>query len=102
MADRIPKFNIGDVVKVVRYGHVLWAAGEEDKKRMAKTGRFKLIQEIDNVEYWDVSPELVGRTGTIDNISITQNVPSYSVSGIPEKHAWYVESQLELVDTEVN
>lgn len=70
-----PKFKIGDQVRVVNYGHHI---------RGIKNG---LIEKI------DINPEVVGKVGTV---SVVSSGNQYAVEGIPGKHAWYNEDQLEL------
>ena len=49
-----------------------------------------------------MSPKLVGQSGLIDNVTMTQGKPQYSINGIEEKHAWYSEDQLELISKNPN
>ena len=49
-----------------------------------------------------MSSKLVGQSGLIDSVNITQGKPQYSISGIEGKHAWYDEGQLELISKNPN
>lgn len=66
------KFQVGDQVKVVNYGSLVWPYNEPP---------------------YDIHPELVGEVGII----ATVDGNSYAIDGIPGKHAWYDDGQLELV-----
>lgn len=76
-----PKFGIGDKVKIVKYGH---AARFSDKSG------------------WDMIPQIVGKEGLVSEVLLSQGEYSYSVKGIPEKHAWYYEDQLEMINRNPN
>lgn len=81
----VAKFGIGDKVKVVNYGS-------------------QLISYRDGSWFvQDMLPEIVGKEGIIDHVSETQkDYIQYSIDGIPRKHAWYVEQQLEMVNKNPN
>jgi len=73
------KFNLGDKVKVVNYGHQVFTTSNGVRSE------------------YDALPGIVGKEGMVTKVSTVQNKPSYSVSGIPEKGSWFNEDQLELV-----
>lgn len=70
------KFGIGDKVRVINYGSLMW----------------------DENGSTDILPELVGKEGLIQEVYNN----SYSISGIKGKHAWYDEGQLEMVNRNPN
>lgn len=72
------KFGIGDKIKVVNYGH------------RPSMGTF------------DMSASAVGKEGLVCEVTNTQGVWQYAVEGIPEKHAWYKEDQLEMINKNPN
>lgn len=94
-------FNLGDRVEVVGYGAVMWASKEMYKK-LHQEGIIKsdkpqnLIYDGETHFAYDTMPEIIGKVGMITAISMAQGEPSYQVSGIPQKLAWYNEDQLKL------
>lgn len=86
------KFKVGDKVRVVKYGHPLW-----ESKKDPQPCSFPIIQESESGGCWikDMSPELVGQIGVVDEVSLTQGRYQYGIDGIKGKHAWYNEDQLE-------
>ncbi len=74
-----PKFNVGDKVKIVNYGHVMW------------------YMKGESILKGDLRKDLLGKEGIVIEINDTQ-VPyveySYSVNGLG---AWFNEDQLELI-----
>ena len=95
MSERIAMFGIGDKVKIVNYGSLLWES--KDVKPS-----FKVLSVDEDGTYWcDMNPELVGKEGLVCKVSMTQGFPSYALDGI-SKYAWYNEEQLELVKKNPN
>jgi len=89
------KFKIGQKVRVIKYGHPIW---HNKTTQSLKEGlSFPVIKEDDEMIWYDINSELVGKTGVIDGESKTQGVFHYSIKGIPGKHAWYDENQLEKI-----
>jgi hypothetical protein len=109
-------FKIGDKVRVIKYGHPMLTHKENYYKMQEyfyyqptffdlmlgndKPKRDPYVREepyiiSDKGETFiiDTQHGLVGQEGVIDECSDGQ----YSVFGIPEKHAWYNEEQLELI-----
>lgn len=74
------KFNPGDIVVIVNYGNRLFTIHQDGSKTAS-----------------DSLPGIVGRQGTVTEATIKMDQPSYSVSGIPEKQAYYNEDQLQLI-----
>ncbi len=68
------KFKIGDKVKVVEYGHIIFSCFD---------GTTKAI---------DINPKVIGKKGIVTEIL----QGTYALDGIPEKIAWYKDDQLEL------
>ncbi len=116
------KFEIGDKVKIVNYGSLIYfskASYKEYSKCMNKLFQkleWQLLTreeypEDNNIEgsdkpnniisetdtYWtcDSNPELVGQEGTVVKVNLTQGHYKYSLEG-PAKQSWYNEGQLEL------
>lgn len=96
------ELKIGDKVEVVGYGHPIWVHKEMWKKgfEAGLTRKEKpthiLFEDATTYQY-DMSPNLVGKKGIIIEISDSQGEPSYSISGIPQKQAWYNKDQLKLL-----
>lgn len=86
------KFVIGDKVKVVSYGHPIWV-----NKNSGMEMNFPIISEDDKVVWYDINGGVVGKIGIVEKVKETQGILGYSLSGIPEKSAWYNEDQLEAV-----
>ncbi len=83
------KFEIGDKVEVIRYGHLI---------RTSKSSRIELpvIHEEENSVWRDMLSDIVGRVGVIKKVTETQGESKYSIDGIYGKTAWYDEEQLEM------
>ena len=93
-----PRFKVGDVIRIVGYGHQIWYMKEEWARMYAKglvssEKPKNLIKEDEITFIVDMSPELVGKTGKVVSASSTG---VYSLSGV-SKRAWYYEEQLELI-----
>lgn len=89
------KFNIGDKVKVIKYGSLMWIS----KKATIEMEAFKdylAYSEDDKTKVIDMYPDLIGKEGIVDSFHESQGSYQYSIYG-PWKHAWYNESQLELI-----
>jgi hypothetical protein len=90
------KYKIGDKVKVVNWGALYWANVDQ-----LETG-FPVIRRSATVIWYDMLPEIVGKIGTIKEVSMTLVQPKYSLDGIPGKVAWYDEAQLEKTEDGTN
>jgi hypothetical protein len=81
----------GTNVRIVNYGHIVRVSTffypEEPKNTIA---------EIDGWWYVDMSPELIGQEGTIDEARLIQGKETYSLKG-PNCVAWYNRDQLEVL-----
>jgi hypothetical protein len=86
---RAAKFGIGDKVRVVGYGSKIFV-------HPTLQHRFAANPRLSEFTF-DMRPELVGKEGIVSQVSMTQDIPSYAIEGIPGKHAWYDEEQLELI-----
>jgi hypothetical protein len=92
------KFNIGDKVRVIKYGHLSF---------MAKSLHVSqpIIKNMSDGYYLvDSAPELVGRVGIVSVVGhhLQNDGYEYTLNGIPQKHAWYNEEQLELINANPN
>lgn len=87
------KFNIGDHVRIINYGHIIWV----NKKFPKEYLNLHIIGEQDNIIFIDMYPELVGEKGVVSKISHTQGQSEYSLSGVKGKASWYNDNQLELI-----
>lgn len=79
------KFDIGDKVKVVGYGSLMWTNHGDGK-----------------VTYKDMRPEMVGQTGIVSIAKECQGMWNYALVKIEGKSAWYNEDQLEMVNRNPN
>lgn len=87
------ELKIGDKVKVINYGHLIWYNTENIMWKQMEN-KPKIYSQIGNIAYQDINPYIVGKEGVISEIS--SHIPRmYSVDGIEEKAAWYNEDQLE-------
>lgn len=89
--ERKPIYGIGDKVRIINYGHLIW-----EGKPCSPIG--KVIKETDKVYWTDLKPEYVGREDMICGVSMIQGVPSYSL----KTSSWYDEGQLELINKNPN
>lgn len=86
-------FVIGDKVKVVNYGHLIWA-----HKDSVMNLSFPVVKVGGNITWMDMNISIVGKEGIVSKVSGS----GYALEGIPEKHAWYYEDQLEMVSPNPN
>lgn len=84
--------KVGDVVKIINYGHIIWEHKESPYKLP-----FPVIHESEMTYTKDSNAGIVGKTGTIREVTTSQGRPQYAIDGIPEKSAWYNQDQLELI-----
>ena len=123
------KFRIGDKVKIINYGSLIWCDKDTYRKGFAinqayekaylkslLTGSFEveeyvldetikpknLISEDEKYFYYDISPEVVGQIGIISKCNKTQGIDQYSLEGIKGKCSWYNNNQLELINKNPN
>lgn len=90
------KFNVGDVVRIVKYGHWFFLSKRNEDIGWWKTQtKYPCLNEDELSMLFDVNPELVGQTGIVNKVLETQGKYKYSLSGIKGKTAWYSEDQLE-------
>ena len=84
------KFKVGDKVKVVNYGHLIWMSDEmanlmREPKPIPSKGEYA----------YDLNPSVVGKGGVVKGVD--SKGYSYALDGIAGKTAWFEEDQLELV-----
>lgn len=103
--DRKSKYGIGDKVKVVNYGHLIWqnkTNQDAERKFHEQLGipykELPVLSDDGKTQWLDLSPGLVGKEGIIDKISESGD---YALSGL-SKYAWYSENQLELISKNPN
>ena len=85
--------EIGDKVKIVRYGHLIW----ESKTIPGARSEAKAYWEDDKRAWIDMCPRMVGQKGTVFDKVKTQNGFQYSLAGVTGKSSWYHEEQLEKI-----
>jgi len=97
--ERKPKYQVGDQVRVVNYGSLIWISKNQtpEELKMYENMLKNIYHEDDKVWWVDMGKDLIGKVGTVGTVSVTQGVPAYSLDGIPEKASWYQEGQLEFV-----
>jgi len=95
MKQNKPKFKIGDIVEIIGYGSLSWMS----KSEVHSFNELKIIQEAETFFVVDHSPNEVGKTGIIRDITVTQGKIKYALfkSG---KQAWFDEEQLKLKENE--
>ena len=89
-------FKVGDWVKVVNYGSVMWIHKEMVKK-MEDVGllqRWNQISETETSIIYDSAPYRIGTIDFIEQIKETQGQIKFALS----KSAWYNLDQLEKID----
>lgn len=91
------KFKIGDKVRIVRYGHLLWSSKNHESPMV--TG-FPVIFEDDTFTYHDMRPELLGKKMIVVEVSICQGKSGYVLDneGGSDRMAWFSDQQLELIE----
>ena len=92
------KFKEGDKVTIVNYGHLLWIHKAEQKRYfdagLSDSDKPKNIyKETEDIYWFDICPEQVGRRDIVVRCSDTQGAPRYALA---LNGAWYNEKQLEL------
>lgn len=92
------KFKIGDKVKIVNYGHLMWVS-KSNTERLANITMPK-VYEDDTFEYFDMAPELVGQKRVVRDISLCQGRFDYALCNEDGSGyiAWLSEKQLELIE----
>ena len=90
-----PKFGIGDKVKIVKYGSLIWRTKESNE--ITKN----IVFEDDTFNYIDMQPDLVGKEAIVTKAEVTQGRAKYSLKGV-NKVAWYDEQQLEMISRNPN
>ena len=93
-----PIFGVGDMVRVINYGHPIWVS----KKESEAFECFPLISRGENGDWRDINPKIVGESGIIEKCESVQGIYKYAISGIPGKHAWYDEKQLKMANKNPN
>jgi hypothetical protein len=73
------KFQVGDKVKIINYGHIIW------------------YMEGESILMGDLAKDLLGQTGTITDSEKINGHEKYAIHGIETKRAWFNEDQLELI-----
>jgi hypothetical protein len=91
------KFKIGDKVKVVNYGHLMWV-----NKKIGGKFNLPIVKETETYVCYDTNKGIVGNSGIVKDVKETQGFFNYSLSGIKGKSAWYTEDQIEIVSKNVN
>lgn len=91
------KFNIGDKVRIIKYGHLMYINRLDAVFMEVYKDKEDLSKDNSIIKAVDTNPDLIGREGTIIKISGFQGqdnyIYQYSIEGIG---AWYNEDQLEL------
>ena len=95
------KFKLGDKVKVIKYGSLLWYNKLEwklmlENKLTTSDKPNNILGEDDNFWFCDMQPNLVGQIGIVSKVDNNQ----YALEGISTKSAWYFGQQLELLPSE--
>lgn len=85
-----PKYKIGDNVTIINYGHLVW----QNKKMYQSDSSFRTIRENEDIRWIDMSPELVGKSGVINDVNNSQGNYKYSVKDVG---AWFNEEQLQFI-----
>ena len=80
------KFKVGNKVKIVKYGHLIW----ESKNVEVSMFKHEKPYAEDDFGYWyDIHPELIGKTGMITGKS---GNAGYSIDPLGD---WFHKNQLE-------
>lgn len=92
--ERKPLYEIGDEVKIIKYGAIVWLFKNIPQPKLS----LPIVAEDETMVWLDMIPDIVGKTGLVSHVKTTQGVPRYIIDGIKGKSAWYDESQMELVN----
>jgi hypothetical protein len=92
-----PKFNTGDLVKIVNYGHLLW---DHKNSGFNYHKYFPILKEDDTTYYLDTMPDLAGKLAVVEDISEVQGKFLYSLKILGKSRmSWFNEDQLEGIKT---
>ena len=86
------KFNIGDKVRIVNYGQLMWGNKSAHGGKLLEG--FPIIQEDEDFLWVDLRPDIVGQEGVVDVAKTNQGIDEYSVHGVG---AWFNNDQLEFI-----
>ncbi len=102
-------YKEGDKVEIVEYGSAMWFnkhSGSPSLADIMADGK-PILSENANVIWYDMNPELVGKTGTIDKVWETvvddeirakySIKPDWTAKEAITKTSWYAHLQLKLV-----
>ena len=100
-----PIYSIGDKVKIVNYGALIWYNKKEWKKMydegfVTKLKPDNIIAENNTIWTIDIMPKKVGEEAIIQKVNTATH--SYSLKGKDWSSAWYNEDQLEMINKNPN
>lgn len=84
-----PKFKIGDNVRIVNYGHLLFCNKKETPKEWWPK---EFYSEDENFGWWDIQKDFVGQETIITDVIESQGRVQYGT----KLFSWAGENQLEL------
>lgn len=85
------EFKIGDKVTVVNYGNAIWF--NTSVEQVGDINGLSLLKKEGNIEWRDINKEVIGKSGVVDKVNISQGKTLYSIHGVG---SWYSEKQLTL------
>ena len=92
-----PKYRLGDVVKIVNYGHLIWAwedAIGDAPISFKEYSRDEPEEEGGRTLIWfDIAPQVVGEKAIIGEIDKGRYRLQFMPNG--NKSAWFTEIQME-------
>ena len=88
------KFNIGDKVEIIKYGHLCW-----EGVNCSNPMQGSIIYEQDGLRAVDMNPDMIGTIGIISGIG-TGN--TYSIETKDDSIAWLDKRQLSLINANPN
>jgi hypothetical protein len=92
MKKKLNKFQTGDRIEIVNYGHIAWC-GEEFKAAMFPEA--KVLNKKDRLLTIDTNPSLIGKKGIIVEQSKCQGNYEYAIKFDAGGYsAWYFEGQI--------
>lgn len=92
------KFDYGETVRIVNYGHLMWG-----KASMIPENHPHFIKKVNDLVFIDVIPQLVGKTAKVIGMKFHYLDGSHQTGywqyslDIKDKISWYYEDQLEKV-----
>ena len=98
MSETKPKYGIGDKVKIVNFGHLIW-----ENKKNETLSSFPIYKETDpklnGYRVIDINHEIIGCVGLVCKVNVNQGEYFYDIDGVGSAK---IEEQMELISKNQN